>query len=219
MTNDLILIEQHAVEPFMKNGYLLSCGSTLQTTYIDPGAEAPELLRRIEEQNLDLISIINTHAHMDHICGIKEVKEKWDVPIYLHPEDAELYKRLPTQAKWFGMEQLPPPPFDYSLNEGEDLSVGDLLIRVYYTPGHSPGSVSFEVENHIFCGDAIFAGSIGRTDLPGGDCELLMESIYRKILPLGDEKILHPGHGPETTIERERTTNPFLTGSVHLTDN
>ena len=212
MTSDSILIERHAVEPFLKNGYILSCSRTEQAIYIDPGDEASELLQRVDERNLQLIAIVNTHAHMDHICGINIVKDKWDVPIHLHPEDEALYNALPKQAQWFGVKYPPAPPIDHHLQEGQELQVGDLRLKVHHTPGHSPGSVCLEVGKHTFCGDLIFAGSIGRTDLPGGSYETLMASIHEKLVPLGDEKILHPGHGPDTTIGHERKTNPFLTG-------
>ncbi len=212
MTNtDSLQIEQDAVEPFFKNGYILSCSETLQGIYIDPGEEAAQLLQRVEENNVQLVAIVNTHAHIDHICRVALVKEKWDVPIYLHPEDQVLYDNLPTQAERFGLSYPPAPPVDHALQEGQELEVGRLVVKVHYTPGHSPGSVCLEVGKHLFCGDVVFAGSIGRTDLPGGSYETLMESIFTKVLPLGDEKILHPGHGPDTTIGQERLTNPFLT--------
>lgn len=211
MKGDSILIETHAVEPFFKNGYIVSCSETLQGIYIDPGEEASQLLQRVEEMSVQLVAIVNTHAHIDHISGVGLVKEKWDVPIYLHPEDETIYKSLPIQAERFGLQYPPAPPIDRFLEEGQELQVGSLRLKVHHTPGHSPGSVSLEVEEHVFCGDVIFAGSIGRTDLPGGSYETLMESIHRKVLPLGDEKLLYPGHGPETTIGRERETNPFLT--------
>lgn len=216
MRQDDILIDQHAVEPFLKNGYVLACPRTRQAIYIDPGEEAPVLLERIQAHKLQLIAIVNTHAHIDHICGIQAVKERSDVPIYLHEQDEPLYNALPAQGEWFGLSYPPAPPVDAHLVENEDLEVGDLKVSVHHTPGHSPGSVCLEVDRHVFCGDLIFAGSVGRTDLPGGSHEILIESIRKKLLPLGDEKILHPGHGPETTIGRERKTNPFLTGSVYL---
>lgn len=208
-----MLIEKSAVEPFSKNGYLLSCQRTRQGIYIDPGDEAYLLLPKVREKDIKLIAIVNTHAHIDHISGIGMVKEEWDVPIYLHPEDKPLYDNLSSQAQRFGLDYPPAPPLDHSLQEGEVLKVGNLTLNIYHTPGHSPGSVCLVVENHIFCGDVIFAGSIGRTDLWGGSYEILMDSIHNKIVPMGREKILHPGHGPDTTIGHELTTNPFLDNS------
>jgi len=210
MTNSKMIIEKRAVEPFMKNGYVLACPDSRHATYIDPGEEAEQLLSWIDQQELELISIVNTHAHMDHICGNGQVKEVWDVPIYLHQEDEELYKALPVQASWFGMTYPPAPPIDYYLHPSQQLGVGDLTLKIIHTPGHSPGSVTIQVEEHLFCGDLIFAGSVGRTDLPGGSHEVLLKSIREKILSLGDDCILHPGHGPDTTVGQERRTNPFL---------
>ena len=210
MKDDFVLIEKHAVEPFFKNGYILSCSQTHQGIYIDPGDEVIQLLQRLQENGIKLIAIVNTHAHIDHISGVKLVKEKWDVPIYLHPQDKPLYEGLSVQAQRFGLDYPPAPPFDRPLEEGQDLQVGNLNLKVSHTPGHSPGGVCLQVREHVFCGDVLFAGSIGRTDLWGGSYEVLMESIHNKVLPMGDEKILHPGHGPETTIGHERATNPFL---------
>lgn len=197
----------------MKNGYLLLCGATNHATYLDPGDEAPQMLEFIDQNEIELISILNTHGHMDHICGVRTVKEEWDVPIYIHEEDEFLYKALSQQAEWFGMSYPPPPPIDYYLSPNQQLTLGDLSISVLHTPGHSPGSVSLIVEDHVFCGDLIFAGSVGRTDLPKGSMERLLQSVREKILPLGDDYHLHPGHGPATTVGREKATNPYLQGS------
>lgn len=207
-------IEQRAVPPMMKNGYLLACPETQQAVYIDPGDEAGELLEFVKSRGLQLVSILNTHGHMDHICGNRVVKELFDIPIYLHQDDEFLYSALRKQAQWFGLQYDAAPPIDRYLEDNQRLQVGDLEVRVHHTPGHSPGSVSLEVSNHIFCGDLLFAGSVGRTDLPGGAPRLLLRMIREKILPLGEDKVLHPGHGPSTTIGRERLTNPFLNGEL-----
>lgn len=204
------IIESMAVEPFFKNGYLLGCPETRQCVYIDPGDEVVRLLKRLDALKLTLTAVVNTHAHMDHICGISRLKETWDVPVYLHADDLPLYRNLPAQGGWFGLRYDPAPPADRRLVAGTPLQVGALRIDVIHTPGHSPGHVVLVTGGHVFCGDTVFAGSIGRTDLPGGSLEVLMSSIREKILPLGDDKILHPGHGPETTIGQERKTNPFL---------
>ena len=216
MSSESPVIERHAVEPLLKNGYVLGCPKTQQAAYIDPGEEASQVLNWVQENGFQLIAIINTHAHMDHICGIQAVRQEWEVPIFLHSQDESLYNALPEQAQWFGLNYPPAPAIDHFLSDGQELKVGQLRLKVHHTPGHSPGGVCLEVGEHVFCDDLIFSGSIGRTDLPGGSYETIMKSIRETILPLGDDKILHPGHGPDTSIGRERQTNPFLTGSPPL---
>lgn len=207
---DGLLIEGRAVEPFLKNGFLLACAGTRQGILIDPGEEVAQLLEWAQKAGIELTAIVNTHAHLDHICGIGRVRQRWNIPIYLHPDDGFLYEAIEEQGRALGWSCPPVPAVDRPLSDGQELAVGRLRVTVHHTPGHSPGSVSLEVENHLFCGDLIFSGSVGRTDLPGGSYETLMRSIQEKILPLGDAKILHPGHGPDTTIGQERRTNPFL---------
>ena len=204
------MIEQSAIEPFLKNGYIVACPETRQGIYIDPGQEATRLIPWIEKNDIQLTAIVNTHAHLDHICGINDVKTRWDIPIYLHPEDQFLYSGLEEQARRFGFHCPAAPAVDCPLEEGKDLLVGQLCFRVHHTPGHSPGGVCLEVLQNVFCGDTLFAGSVGRTDLPGGSYDTLIKSIEEKIFPLGDEKTLYPGHGPQTTVRRERESNPFL---------
>ncbi len=211
-----MVIERWAVEPFLKNGYVLACSKMRQAAYIDPGDESAQALDWIEGSGYELASVLLTHAHIDHICGIGSVIQRRKAPIYLHPDDEPLYNALEAQSQWFGLSCPPAPPVDRHLSEKEEVKVGELRLKVHHTPGHSPGGVCLEVGNHVFCGDAIFAGSIGRTDLPGASQAVLMRSIRDKILTLGDEKILHPGHGPDSTIGHERRTNPFIIGSPYL---
>ena len=214
MKHQTLMIERKAVEPFQKNGYVVACASTGQATYIDPGDEAMEMSDWLKKQKLELLSILLTHGHMDHICGVNEVKKRWNVPVHLHQEDEFLYESLKEQGLWFGLSYSAAPPVDEYLQNDQTLQLGNLTIRAHHTPGHSPGSVTFEFEEHLFCGDLIFSGGVGRTDLPGGSHELLIRTIRDRVLSLGDEKILHPGHGPDTTVGQERRTNPFLTGNL-----
>jgi glyoxylase-like metal-dependent hydrolase (beta-lactamase superfamily II) len=204
------IIEKRAVEPFYKNGYVVACPSTRHAVYIDPGDEALEFLDWIQSQRLILSKVLLTHGHMDHICGVAEVKKRWDVPVILHKEDEFLYTSLREQGLWFGLSYASAPQTDHFLQPGHPIQLGDFSILVHHTPGHSPGGVTFEVDEHLFCGDLIFAGGVGRTDLPGGSQQLLLQTIREKILTLEDDRILHPGHGPETTVGHERRTNPFL---------
>ena len=207
-------IESDAVEPFFKNGYILSCPNSGNAIYIDPGDEAPRLLARVRERSLSLIAVVLTHAHVDHITGVGQVVEEWGTPVYLHPEDRFLYDALSEQGRWFGVSCDPAPPPTDVLEDGQILNLDCLQIRVHHTPGHSPGSVSLEVESHLFCGDTVFQGSIGRTDLPAASYDVLMGTIRNRILSLGDDVVLYPGHGPVTTVGEERLYNPFLTGAA-----
>jgi glyoxylase-like metal-dependent hydrolase (beta-lactamase superfamily II) len=210
MTNEALLIEKRAVAPFYKNGYVVACPSKREAVYIDPGDEALEMMEWVQSQDLLVSSILLTHGHMDHICGVDAVKRRWDIPIFLHREDEFLYKSLTEQGLWFGLSYASAPPVDRYFEIDEPIPLGKFKIQVHHTPGHSPGGVTLEVGRHLFCGDLIFAGGVGRTDLPGGSHELLIRTIRDKVFSFGDETILHPGHGSETTVGHERRTNPFL---------
>lgn len=207
-----VIIESKAVGPFFKNGYLVGNPHSGKAIYIDPGDEVEQILALLTERSLELQAILLTHAHMDHISGISRVRESSDAPIYLHPLDRPLYDSLPEQARFFGFQYGAAPPVDHDLSDGEAVEVAGMTFQVHFTPGHSPGHVCLQLSRHVFCGDVVFQGSIGRTDLPGGSHQVLLQSIRDRVLPLGDDKILYPGHGPTTSIGQERRTNPFLVG-------
>jgi len=207
-----LLIECRAEGPFMKNGYIVASALDQTAVYLDPGDEASGMIGFIEERGFRLEAVIATHAHIDHINGIGTVKRKWDVPVYLHPDDEFIYAGLEAQGRFFGVDCSTAPPVDVHLSDGQVLDFGDLSFRVRHTPGHSPGGVCLEIGDNVFTGDLIFAGSVGRTDLPGGDMEVLMDSIRRVIVPLPEETVLWPGHGPRTTVGRELRSNPFRNG-------
>lgn len=209
MDSSDLIIECRAEGPFMKNGYVVACAGESEAVYIDPGDEAGQVISFIEKNDLQLQAVIATHAHMDHICGIGTVKKRWDVPVYLHREDEFIYSEMEVQSRYFGMNYSPPPPVDFYMEEGQVLSFGGLELKVYHTPGHSPGGVCLEAGDNLFTGDLIFAGSVGRTDLPGGDYDVLMNSIQRIIVPLPESRSLWPGHGPRTTVGQELKGNPF----------
>ncbi len=209
MDNADLMIECRAEGSFMKNGYVIALPADRKAVYIDPGDEAGQMIGFIKQNGLQLQAVIATHAHMDHICGIGTVKKEWDVPIYLHPDDEFIYSGLQEQSRYFGMNYKPAPPVDFYMEDGQVLCFGGLEIKVRHSPGHSPGGVCLEVGNNVFTGDLIFAGSVGRTDLPGGDMDVLMNSIRRIIVPLPEETSLWPGHGPRTTAGREIRSNPF----------
>jgi hydroxyacylglutathione hydrolase len=201
---------------FAENCYLVVDEQAKQCAVVDPGEEAGLILHKIEETGATLVGIWLTHAHLDHVVGVARVAEETrGAPIWLHPGDRALYDAVPQQAGAFGL--APPPDLpapNRDMVHGAQLTVGRLRFEVRHAPGHSPGSVCLIGHGVAFSGDVLFAGSIGRTDLPGGDFETLISSIERELLSLPDETIVYSGHGPETTIGRERRTNPFLTG-VH----
>jgi glyoxylase-like metal-dependent hydrolase (beta-lactamase superfamily II) len=202
---------------FQENCYILADPDTNDAVLIDPGEEAELFLRRLRSEAFNLRAIWLTHAHLDHVLGVSVVVDATGVPVYLHPADRQLYDGMASQGEWFGYRNLqPPPPPEHELTEGDELSLGGLSFEVRHVPGHSPGGVAFVGHDIAIVGDALFAGSIGRTDLPGGDAETLLRNIRQKLLTLPDETVVFSGHGPETTIGRERAHNPFLTGAARI---
>ena len=210
-----MILEVRAVAPFYKNGFVAACERTREAILIDPGDEVGELIAAVRDLDVEVQYVLLTHAHIDHVTGVAAAKEAYDVPVYLHHDDLFLYERVVEQGTVFGFKVQQPPPIDvfYDLTP---VYFGDYEVRVHHTPGHCPGGVCLQVGpkgedgRDLFVGDTLFAGSIGRTDLPGGDYAVLMRSITGVLFPLGDASVVHPGHGPDTTIGRERTTNPFV---------
>jgi hydroxyacylglutathione hydrolase len=196
---------------FGQNAYLVRCERSGAQWAIDPGGEAAAMAAAAEEGG-GLSAIILTHAHMDHIEGVAELARQTPAPIHLHPADRRLYDAAVHQAAMFGHRIEPPPPPDFELEHGQILELGECRFEVRHAPGHCPGHVILYNEEAAvaFVGDVVFAGSIGRTDLPGGSIEELMRSIRAQVLTLPDETRLLSGHGPETTVGRERISNPFL---------
>jgi hydroxyacylglutathione hydrolase len=210
-----MILEVRAVPPFYKNGFVVGCERTHEAVVIDPGDEADELLAAVRDRAVDVTHILLTHAHVDHISGVAQVKDALDVPVYLHKDDLPLYEYAVQQGQMFGLAVRQPPPVDvfYDLSP---IYFGDYEVRVHHTPGHCPGGVCLQIGRKgepgadLFVGDTLFAGAIGRTDLPGGNYDVLMRSITGVLFSLGDDSIVHPGHGADTTIGRERQTNPFV---------
>ncbi len=203
---------------FAENCYLVIDDATHECAVVDPGEEADRILREIERRGGRPVAIWLTHAHLDHVLGAAAVRAGTGAPLYLHPADRPLYDHVPEQAVAFGLpvpaDRLPAP--DRSFAHGDNVRVGTLEFQVRHAPGHSPGHVALVGPGIVFCGDLLFQGSIGRSDLPGGDTDTLMRSIERELLSLPDATIVYSGHGPETTIGAERRTNPFLTGAARL---
>lgn len=195
---------------FLENCYLVAEPSTGEAAIIDPGEDAELFLRELANRGWRLDGIWLTHGHIDHIAGVGRVQAATGAPVWLHPDDRALYDSLPQQGAWFGLRLPPAPAPRHTLAAGDTLRLGALAFQVRHTPGHTPGSVSLVGHGVVFGGDALFAGSVGRTDLPGGDHPTLIDSIRRELLSLPDHTIVHSGHGPATTIGRERRSNPFL---------
>ena len=197
---------------FAENTYLVACARTGSGILVDPGAAAPQALAEARRAGVTVEHIVLTHAHVDHVEGLSLAKAETGAPVHLHPADAELYRNAPMQAQWFGLRMDPLPPVDHALEEGGTVRFGECALAVRFAPGHAPGHVVLVGDGVALVGDVIFSGSIGRTDLPGGDFATLMKSIRGQILTLPDETVLHTGHGPDTTVGHERRTNPFVTG-------
>lgn len=211
-----MILETAAAAPFFKNGYVAGCESTREAVLIDPGDEVEELLAFVKRERLGVQRILLTHAHVDHVSGVARAKRALGVPVYLHREDLFLYEQAVNQGRLFGMTVEAPPPVDVFYEGAGAYGFGEYDVAIHHTPGHCPGGVCLQIGprgtpgKDLFVGDTLFAGSIGRTDLPGGDYETLMRSITGVLYGLGDDARVYPGHGPATTIGQERRTNPFL---------
>jgi len=201
---------------FLENSYLVVDEDARACAIVDPGEEAGLILHKLAASGATPVAIWLTHAHLDHVLGVARVAAETGAPVFLHPADRPLYDHVPEQAEAFGLRGDPQPAPDRAFAPGEELRVGELTFVVRHTPGHSPGSVCLVGEGAAFVGDVLFQGSIGRTDLPGGDAEALLASIERELLVLPDSTIVYSGHGPQTTIGAERRDNPFLTGAFRL---
>lgn len=208
-----MLVVRHAVVgPFAANAWLAACDRTGEAVIVDPGGEIPRVLALGLPGQYRVTRLFCTHGHIDHVSGAAEAKAATGAPLALHEADAGWLEALPRQAEMFGFEAGPPPPVDERPADGATFRVGELEARVIHTPGHSAGSccLYFPSEKAIFTGDTLFAGSVGRTDLPGGDYDALASSIKEKLFPLGDDVRFYPGHGPSGTLGEERATNPFV---------
>jgi hydroxyacylglutathione hydrolase len=212
-----MVLEQAAVEPFFKNGFVIGCEETREAVIVDPGDEVDQLLAAAARQRLAIGSILLTHAHLDHITGVGRAKQALGVPAWLHEDDNFLYEAVVQQGQMFGIRVDPQPPVDRFYDGEGPLAFGRYQVRVLHTPGHCPGGVCLAVSKTgepgatLFVGDTLFAGLIGRTDLPGGDLDTLLRSIREVLFAFPDDTVVWSGHGPATTIGHERRTNPFLT--------
>ena len=208
-------ISRLVVGAFQENCYLLADPDTAAAVLVDPGEEGHRIVEAVKAAGVQLEAIWVTHAHLDHVGGIAEVKRHFDVPIFLHPDDLMLYRMADRQASAYGLQLDTPPLPEREFADGDQLRVGSLRFAVLHAPGHAPGHVVIHGEGVAFCGDCVFAGSIGRTDLPMSDAHALARSLER-IVELPPGTTLYPGHGPQTTIERELADNPFLNGTARI---
>ena len=224
-----MIIEEITVTAFQQHTRILGCERTRRAICIDPGDDSKAIVEAIDKHGFELQAIAITHAHLDHIGGVAGLKKlKPAADIMLHKADEFIYDALPEQAAWIGIARdqwaalgldfTTPPKVDGYWEDGQTYRVGELEFQIIHCPGHTPGHVVlFEAKaRKVFVGDVLFAGSVGRTDLPGGSTEQLLDSIMNRLLPLGDEVEVYSGHGPLTTIGRERKINPFLTGVFKL---
>ena len=210
-------ISSEAAPPFFKNGYVVSCAATREAVVIDPGDEVDRLGDTVAAGRLAVKAILLTHAHLDHVTGVATAKATWPVPVWLHRDDLFLYDSTVEQGRMFGLAVDQPPPVDRFYAPGTPIRFGRCVVDVLPTPGHCPGGVCLAIglagqpARELFVGDTLFAGSIGRTDLPGGDTQQLLDSIRRVLFAFSDDTVVYSGHGPVTTIGDERRSNPFLT--------
>ena len=198
------------VGPVQTNCYIIACDETKKAIVVDPGDEVDRILEVIEKNHLNLIAIVNTHGHFDHTGGNAELKKQTGAPIGIHESDAFMLPILSETADLFGLSVPNSPPADTYFVSGQTLEMGNISFTVLSVPGHTPGGIALYTPGKVFVGDSLFSGSIGRTDLPGGNLNVLLEGIRAQLFTLPDETVVYPGHGPETTIGEEKITNPFL---------
>jgi hydroxyacylglutathione hydrolase len=213
-----MILEVRAVAPFYKNGFVIGCEETREGILVDPGDEVDGLLEAASQHRLTITRILLTHAHLDHVTGVGRARSALGAPVWLHRDDNFLYEAVVEQGLMFGLRVEPQPPVDEFYDGEGPLTFGRYAVRVLHTPGHCPGGVCLAITRQgdaaatLIVGDTLFAGSIGRTDLPGGDAPTLLRSIREVLFSFPDETVVWSGHGEPTTIGKEKRTNPFLNG-------
>lgn len=203
-------IHQIVVGPFEMNCYIVAEENYPDCILIDPGDDIEAIIKHIEKNNLKPKRIINTHCHIDHARKVSDIQNYFNAPFHIGEDDTPLLETLKDQGMLFGLDTSEIPKVDRFLKDGDTFKLVEKTFHILHTPGHSPGSISILVDNHLFVGDVLFKDSIGRTDLYGGNYDILIQSIKNKLLVLPDATIVYCGHGPRTTIGRERKYNPFL---------
>ena len=211
-----MILEMLTVGPFQENCYVVGDEEAGTGVIVDPGDEAARIALAVEQTNLEITQILITHAHIDHVGAVAALVDEYSCPVLMHAEAEPMLGQLPTQAMMMGLRFGKVPAVDRHIEDEASIEVGGLQLRSLYTPGHAPGHIAFYIESEglLLSGDTLFAGSVGRVDLPGGSMEVLMRSIEERLLTLPDETRVYPGHGPGTTIGNERVHNPFLQGGL-----
>ncbi len=205
-----MIIETLVVGMIQANCYILADETTREAVVIDPGGDTPVIVKALEARDLKPVAVLATHGHFDHVEGLAGMKRATQAPIYVHQGDLPLIQGMTGQGLLFGVRVEAAPPPDQFVSEGQEIPFGELSLKVIHTPGHSPGSVSYLVDDAVFVGDLLFAGSIGRTDLQGGDYNTLIRSVREKIFTLPEDTVVYPGHGPATRVGTEKRSNPFF---------
>lgn len=208
--NETIIVKQLSVGPLQVNCFIVACGKTAEAVIVDPGEEGSRILQLVAREGFKVVRVINTHGHFDHIGANGTVVEATGAGLMIHKDDLPLLQNARHHAEVYGLSVAPSPEPTEFLAQGDSFQVGELSFQVFHVPGHSPGGICLLCAGHLFVGDVLFAGSIGRTDLPGGDFDALVEGVRERLFALPDETIVHSGHGPDTTIGRERQMNPFV---------
>jgi glyoxylase-like metal-dependent hydrolase (beta-lactamase superfamily II) len=205
-----VIIKTLALGPIMANCFVLGCEKSSEGAVIDPGDEPDRILEVLADHNITAKLIINTHGHFDHVGANRKLKEATGAPILIHALDAPMLGQLASSAANWGMVAENSPPPDREIEDGDQVSFGNVTLTVLHTPGHTPGGISLYTDTEVFVGDTLFAGSVGRTDFAGGSFETLKNSIQQKLFKLNDDLVVYPGHNHPTTIGKEKRTNPFV---------
>ena len=206
-----MILEEIVVGPIQTNCFIIGCEKEKLGAVIDPGGNDKQILKIIEKRELELVSVIATHAHFDHVGGVAGIMNKWkDAKFYLHKDDWDHLARASSSAASWGIPVDQPPQPNIAPQEGDKLEIGSITLEVLHTPGHSPGGISLKMPGKVFVGDTLFFRSIGRTDFPGGSFSTIMRSIKTKLFTLPDDTIAYTGHGPNTKIGEEKRQNPFI---------